>query len=45
LQLMGRGNAVMHDDKLSINFGASDPRADGQVCRRCRRFSRATQRG
>ena len=30
-QLMGRGNAVMHDDKLGVNFGASDPRADGQA--------------
>jgi gamma-glutamyltranspeptidase/glutathione hydrolase len=30
-QVMGRGNAVMHDDKLDVNFGASDPRADGQA--------------
>jgi gamma-glutamyltranspeptidase / glutathione hydrolase len=30
-QLMGRGNAVMRDDKLGVNFGASDPRADGQA--------------
>ncbi len=30
-QVMGRGNAVMHDDKLGVNFGASDPRADGQA--------------
>jgi gamma-glutamyltranspeptidase/glutathione hydrolase len=30
-QFMGRGNAVMHDDKLGVNFGASDPRADGQA--------------
>jgi len=30
-QVMGRGNAVMHDDALGINFGASDPRADGQA--------------
>lgn len=29
--VMGRGNAVMHDDKLNVNFGASDPRADGQA--------------
>jgi len=29
--VMGRGNAVMHDDKLGVNFGASDPRADGQA--------------
>jgi gamma-glutamyltranspeptidase/glutathione hydrolase len=30
-QVMGRGNAVMHDDTLGVNFGASDPRADGQA--------------
>ena len=30
-QVMGRGNAVMHDDRSGINFGASDPRADGQA--------------
>jgi gamma-glutamyltranspeptidase / glutathione hydrolase len=29
--VMGRGNAVEHDDKLNVNFGASDPRADGQA--------------
>ena len=28
---MGRGNAVEHDDGLRVNFGASDPRADGQA--------------
>jgi gamma-glutamyltranspeptidase / glutathione hydrolase len=26
---MGRGNVVMHDDVTGVNFGASDPRADG----------------
>jgi gamma-glutamyltranspeptidase/glutathione hydrolase len=26
---MGRGNVVMHDDATGVNFGASDPRADG----------------
>jgi gamma-glutamyltranspeptidase/glutathione hydrolase len=30
-QVMGRGNAVMHDDTSGVNFGASDPRADGQA--------------
>lgn len=30
-QLMGRGNVVMHDGHLGVNFGASDPRADGQA--------------
>jgi gamma-glutamyltranspeptidase/glutathione hydrolase len=29
--VMGKGNAVEHDDKLGVNFGASDPRADGQA--------------
>jgi gamma-glutamyltranspeptidase / glutathione hydrolase len=28
-QEMGRGQAVMHDSKTGINYGASDPRADG----------------
>jgi gamma-glutamyltranspeptidase/glutathione hydrolase len=26
---MGRGQAVMRDDATKVNFGASDPRADG----------------
>jgi gamma-glutamyltranspeptidase / glutathione hydrolase len=26
---MGRGNVTMHDDATGVNFGASDPRADG----------------
>lgn len=29
--VMGRGNAVMHDDATGVNFGASDPRSDGQA--------------
>jgi gamma-glutamyltranspeptidase/glutathione hydrolase len=28
---MGRGQAVMHDTKRKVNFGASDPRADGSA--------------
>ena len=28
-QEMGRGQAVMHDAKTGVNYGASDPRADG----------------
>lgn len=28
---MGRGQAVLHDSKRQINFGASDPRADGSA--------------
>ena len=27
--LMGRGQAILHDSKTGLNFGASDPRADG----------------
>jgi gamma-glutamyltranspeptidase/glutathione hydrolase len=30
-QEMGRGNAVLHDAELGVNFGASDPRADGEA--------------
>jgi gamma-glutamyltranspeptidase/glutathione hydrolase len=26
---MGRGQAVLHDSKTGVNYGASDPRADG----------------
>jgi gamma-glutamyltranspeptidase / glutathione hydrolase len=28
---MGRGQAVLHDSKSGVNFGASDPRADGSA--------------
>jgi gamma-glutamyltranspeptidase/glutathione hydrolase len=28
---MGTGQAVMHDDRMGVNYGASDPRADGQA--------------
>jgi gamma-glutamyltranspeptidase / glutathione hydrolase len=28
---MGRGNAVLHDSKANIEYGASDPRADGSA--------------
>jgi gamma-glutamyltranspeptidase / glutathione hydrolase len=28
-QVMGRGNVVLHDSGTGVNFGASDPRADG----------------
>jgi gamma-glutamyltranspeptidase/glutathione hydrolase len=28
---MGRGQAVMHDSRTQINYGASDPRADGSA--------------
>ncbi len=28
-QEMGRGQAILHDSKTGINYGASDPRADG----------------
>ncbi|WP_263415416.1 gamma-glutamyltransferase [Terriglobus albidus] len=30
-QVMGRGNAVMRDATRDVNFGATDPRADGQA--------------
>ena len=29
--VMGRGNAVVHDSKTNINYGGSDPRADGSA--------------
>ena len=28
---MGRGQAVMHDSKAKVNYGASDARADGSA--------------
>jgi len=28
---MGRGQAVLHDSKTKVNYGASDPRADGSA--------------
>ena len=28
---MGRGQAVMHDSKMNVNFGGSDPRTDGSA--------------
>jgi len=28
---MGRGQAVLHDSKTGVNYGASDPRADGSA--------------
>lgn len=28
---MGRGQAVLHDGKTGVNYGASDPRADGSA--------------
>lgn len=28
---MGRGQAVLHDSKTNVNYGASDPRADGSA--------------
>ena len=30
-QTMGRGNAVEHHDSTGVNYGASDPRADGEA--------------
>jgi gamma-glutamyltranspeptidase/glutathione hydrolase len=28
---MGRGQAVLHDSKTGVNYGASDPRTDGSA--------------
>jgi gamma-glutamyltranspeptidase/glutathione hydrolase len=28
---MGHGQAVLHDSSTGVNFGASDPRADGST--------------
>jgi gamma-glutamyltranspeptidase/glutathione hydrolase len=28
---MGRGQAVLHDARKKVNYGASDPRADGSA--------------
>ena len=30
-QSMGRGNAIEHNDTTGVNFGATDPRADGEA--------------
>ena len=30
-QTMGRGNAVAHHDSTGVNYGATDPRADGEA--------------
>jgi gamma-glutamyltranspeptidase / glutathione hydrolase len=30
-QAMGRGNAVEHDDATGVNYGGTDPRADGEA--------------
>jgi gamma-glutamyltranspeptidase / glutathione hydrolase len=30
-QSMGRGNAVEHNDSTGVNYGATDPRADGEA--------------
>jgi gamma-glutamyltranspeptidase/glutathione hydrolase len=30
-QSMGRGNAVEHNDQTNVNYGATDPRADGEA--------------
>ena len=36
---MGRGQAVLHDTKTGVNYGASDPRADGSAEPEPPRFS------
>lgn len=40
--LMGRGQAILHDSKTGINFGASDPRADGAAIPEQANFFRAS---
>jgi gamma-glutamyltranspeptidase/glutathione hydrolase len=30
-QTMGRGNAILHNDTTGVNFGGTDPRADGEA--------------
>jgi gamma-glutamyltranspeptidase/glutathione hydrolase len=30
-QDMGRGNAVLHNERTGVNFGATDPRTDGEA--------------
>ncbi len=39
---MGRGQAVLHDSSTGINYGASDPRADGAAIPESPHFSDAT---
>ncbi len=41
---MGRGQAVLHDSKTGVNFGASDPRADGAAIPEQPDFSRVPPR-
>jgi gamma-glutamyltranspeptidase/glutathione hydrolase len=38
---MGRGQAVLHDSSTGINYGASDPRADGAAIPESPHFSDA----
>ena len=39
---MGRGQAVLHDSETGINYGASDPRADGAAIPETPKFPEAT---
>jgi gamma-glutamyltranspeptidase/glutathione hydrolase len=40
---MGRGQAVLHDSATGVNFGASDPRADGAAVPESPRFSNSPE--
>ncbi|HVT97690.1 MAG TPA: gamma-glutamyltransferase, partial [Acidobacteriaceae bacterium] len=39
---MGRGQAVLHNDATGINYGASDPRADGAAIPETPKFPEPT---
>jgi gamma-glutamyltranspeptidase/glutathione hydrolase len=39
---MGRGQAVLHNSATGINYGASDPRADGAAIPESPKFPEAT---
>jgi gamma-glutamyltranspeptidase/glutathione hydrolase len=40
---MGRGQAVMRDSAAKVNFGASDPRADGAAVPEAPKISGSAQ--
>jgi gamma-glutamyltranspeptidase/glutathione hydrolase len=40
---MGRGQAVLRDSAAKVNYGASDPRADGAAVPELPNTSRPTQ--
>jgi gamma-glutamyltranspeptidase/glutathione hydrolase len=42
--VMGRGNVVLHDSRTGINYGASDPRADGAAIPEQPKFSESSKK-